>query len=264
MRAAAGVRWVGEHVFVRNRDEFELVMRRAASGVSDYEIARSTGVPRSTVQAWRRRARPPRGLSPPPTCAWRPGHPRTYAYLLGLYLGDGYIWRTGRESWRLCLSLDARYPGVVSEAVAAVQRIGDSPVRVNARSGASLVLASCAIWPRAFPQHGPGKKHERPIRLHAWQRAITATHPDAVLRGLVHSDGCRVTNRFRTRLAGGRVAEYAYPRYFFSNLSADIREIFSDHCELLGIRWSQPNSRNISVSNRASVRIMDGFIGPKR
>jgi len=84
------------------------------------------------------------------------------------------------------------------------------------------------------------------------------------LRGLIHSDGCRTINRFRTRLPGGRLAEYAYPRYFFSNLSADIRGLFCESCDALGIRWTQSNHRNISVSNRHSVAALDEFIGPKR
>ncbi len=42
-------------------------------------------------------------------------------------------------------------------------------------------------------------------------------------RGLIESDGCRTVNRFKTKLPSGRIAEYAYPRYFFSDTSADIR-----------------------------------------
>ena len=73
-----------------------------------------------------------------------------------------------------------------------------------------------------------------------------------------------VINRFQTKLPSGRVATYEYPRYFFTNYSAEIRTIFTDHCELLGIRWTQSNSRNISISHRDSVALMDSFIGPKR
>ncbi len=50
------------------------------------------------------------------------------------------------------------------------------------------------------------------------------------------------------------MAEYEYPRYFFSNLSADIRGLFCEYCERLGIRWTQSNHRNISVSDRAQRR----------
>lgn len=68
----------------------------------------------------------------------------------------------------------------------------------------------------------------------------------------------------RPRLLGGRIATYAYPRYFFTNYSADIRRIFCEHCERLGIRWTQSNPRNISVAHRDSVAILDTFVGPKQ
>jgi hypothetical protein len=97
-----------------------------------------------------------------------------------------------------------------------------------------------------------------------WQLALTRAHPAALIRGLIHSDGCRTENRFRTKLPSGRAAEYSYVRYFFSNRSADIRQIFIDHCELLGVRVTQSNPRNLSVSHRHSVAILDSFIGPKR
>jgi hypothetical protein len=64
-------------------------------------------------------------------------------------------------------------------------------------------------------------------------------------------------------MPSGRVAEYAYIRYFFSNLSSQIRDIFREHCELLGVRVTQPNHRNLAVSRRDSVAILDLFLGPK-
>jgi hypothetical protein len=48
-----------------------------------------------------------------------------------------------------------------------------------------------------------------------------------------------------------------------SNYSADIRRIFCDHCDLLGIRWTQSSFKNISIANRESVTTLDSFIGPK-
>jgi hypothetical protein len=63
---------------------------------------------------------------------------------------------------------------------------------------------------------------------------------------LTHTDGCR----FETELPSGRIAEYHYVRYFFSNLSADIRDIFVEHCGLLGIRVTQSDPQNRSASHR--------------
>jgi hypothetical protein len=106
-------------------------------------------------------------------------------------------------------------------------------------------------------------KHLRPIVLEPWQQAIVEAHPWQFLRGLIHSDGCRTVNRFKTKLPSGRVAEYEYPRYFFSNLSADIRGLFCATCEQLGLRWTQSNHRNISISHRHSVALLEQHVGPK-
>lgn len=93
--------------------------------------------------------------------------------------------------------------------------------------------------------------------------ALTHREPEAFIRGLIHSDGCRVENRVRTQLPSGRVAEYHYDRYFFRNLSADIRQTFIEHCDLLGIRVTQPNPRNLSIWHRDSVAILEQIVGPK-
>ena len=66
-----------------------------------------------------------------------------------------------------------------------------------------------------------------------------------------------------TRLPSGRDATYSYPRYFFSNESADIRSIFCEYCDRLGLRWTQSNRRNISIAHRDSVAKLDEFVGPK-
>jgi hypothetical protein len=163
------------------------------------------------------------------------------------------------------IALDARYPNIVTAAQAAIETTvpGIATHRYRPIENLVRVVASSPLWREAFPQHGVGRKHERSIELVDWQREITTSHPEALLRGLIHSDGCRTMNRFKTKLPSGRVAAYEYPRYFFSNLSEDIRRIFCEQCELLGIRWTQSNPRNISISHRKSVALMDEFIGPK-
>jgi hypothetical protein len=197
---------------------------------------------------------------------WKPPDAYSYSYLLGLYLGDGCV--TGRGPCRqLVIALDDAYPEIIENCVAAVQlvlpecRVGRYRLKHN---NGTRVVAASQRWPEIFPQHGPGRKHTRPIRLEPWQREIVDVFPHEFLRGLIHSDGCRTVNRFKTKLPSGRLAEYAYPRYFFSNLSADIRELFCEYCDRLGIRWTQSNHRNISVSHRRSVALLDEFVGPKR
>ena len=101
---------------------------------------------------------------------------------------------------------------------------------------------------------------QSPIRR---QLELTQAHPGALIRGSIHSDGCRVVNRFHTKLPSGRVAEYSYIRYFFTSYSPDIRQIFIDHCALLGIRVTQSNHRNLTASHRKSVAILEEVVGPK-
>jgi hypothetical protein len=110
-----------------------------------------------------------------------------------------------------------------------------------------------------LPQHGPGRKHTRPIILDDWQHEITARHTREFLRGLLHSDGSRYVNCIKT---AKRV--YEYPTYAFSNRSADIRRIFCDHLDLLGIPWRIEGRWNIVISRREGVAALDAFVGPKQ
>ena len=110
-------------------------------------------------------------------------------------------------------------------------------------------------WPCLFPQHGPGKKHERPIELTRWQLELVNQAPEMFLRGLIQSDGCRFENSGRD---GWRANRYA-----FCNLSEDILALFCWTCEMLGLRWTEAK-QTIYVSRKADVARMDEFIGPKR
>lgn len=165
---------------------------------------------------------------------------------------------------QLVITLDARYRGIVREARDAIRRtMPGRNVGLSRCPGAVRVYASSPDWLAAFPQHGRGRKHERPIRLERWQEDVTHEHPKAMIRGLIHSDGSRCVNRFKVQLPSGRVGSYAYVRYFFTNYSADIRRIFCEHCDLLGIRWTQSSFKNISIAHRDSVAMLDSFVGPK-
>ncbi len=236
---------------MRSEADFDSVKRLLGRGLSDYEIARRTGVPRATVANWRHRPfRVRRAPPPPPPPDWRPTDERAYAYLLGLYLGDGCIWVPAGGHWAsLRVYLDARYPLIVAEARDAFSRVVPSaPVRQHPKEGCVVLSASSSIWPVAFPQHGPGRKHTRPIELTDWQRELTARHPKALLRGLIRSDGCRCINRFTVRLPRGGARQY--PRATSSRTSLPAYDI---HCDLLGVRWTQSNFKSISVSDRVSV-----------
>jgi hypothetical protein len=131
-----------------------------------------------------------------------------------------------------------------------------------AAPGCIQVTAYSKHWPCLFPQHGPGHKHERPIVLQPWQREIVERHPGRFVRGLIHSDGCRVTNRV-SRVVQGQRRQYEYPRYFFTSASQDILSLAAWALDLLGVRHRRPTARNLSIAQQASVAILDQHVGPK-
>jgi hypothetical protein len=182
--------------------------------------------------------------------------PTAYVYLLGLYLGDGSIASHHRGVYKLRLSLDARYPGIIAEATTAMGRVLPAS-KVNGWMPDSTYVelySYSKAWPCIFPQHGPGKKHLRPIVLTERQSQLIRREPELLLRGLIHSDGCRFMNTGR---------QWRHPRYSFSNFSPDIKRIFTDACDLLGLRWTTAGRKTIYVSRKADVARMDEFIGPK-
>jgi len=243
---------------VRSADERRVAQLLLHLECNDCEVSRLLGIPRSTVRDWRRRAprsRAPASLFDPSTLPRR-----DYAYLLGLYLGDGCISAAGRGSHRLRVVLDQRYPGIVDACAGAMDAVrGRAAAYRLARVGCVEVSSYWKHWPDVFPQHGPGRKHERAIGLLPWQQRIVDEHPRALLRGLIHSDGARFTNRVVVR---GKA--YAYPRYTFTNVSEDIKRIFCDACDAVGVEWRVMNATNVSVARRGSVALLDEFIGPKR
>ena len=258
-------------VMARGQHEVDLALALAAKGHDASEVSRRTGVPRRTVHDWihrgvpRRRLRPGRGCA---ACGQMPHNwdrlPESYVYLLGIYLGDGCISAHPRGVYRLRIFLDAGYPGIIDEVS---QAIGDATPRNavgrydrrSAMTGASaktiVELSSYSrAWPCLFPQHGPGLKHTRPIVLTDWQRELAGRDPRPLLRGLIHSDGCRAINTGR----GG----WRHPRYSFSNRSEDILGIFRWACDLLEIHHTRA-PHTVYVSRKADVARMDEFVGPK-
>ena len=106
-------------VWVRSAEEFEAVQQLIKDGLNDCAIARQTGIPRKTVWEWRYCRSPIRARIPNASSPCGIDHdfaalpPAAYCYLLGLYLGDGCISRSGRV-WRLRIMLDDKYPGSLS------------------------------------------------------------------------------------------------------------------------------------------------------
>ena len=256
---------------MRSLEQVKSVLALAASGKSAFAISRQTGVPRSTVRDWMAGRVPDAATGEDGACVrcgasrHRLGElPPEYVYLLGLYLGDGCISAHPRGVYRMRLFLDARYSGILTAGEAALRRVFPrNRINRRARSGGFANSApssnvELSVYSKTllclFPQHGAGRKHERTIALEDWQRRLVERHPDQLLRGLIHSDGCRFLNTGRN---------WRHPRYSFSNASGDIRAIFCGACDLLGVRWTTA-PRTVYVSRVDDVARLDAFVGPKR
>jgi hypothetical protein len=225
------------------------------------EASRLTGVSRAALRDWLAAPRPDRS-SGCPRCDDVALAAEPYAALLGFYLGDGCISAAPR-CFTLRVSCDAAYPSIIEDVERCLRSVrpGGRVFRVTA-PGCVVVQSNWKHWPCLFPQHGPGRKHERPIALDDWQRSAVEVYPAAFLRGLFHSDGSRARNWTR-RMVGGEMKRYDYPRWQFTNNSADIRELCCWALDLAGISWRQASWKNISVARRDDVARLDELIGLK-
>jgi hypothetical protein len=226
-------------------------------------VSVTTGISRATLRDWLHRGvdRKARGHGCPLCADELPQPSDTYRYLLGLYLGDGCISEAPRTT-ALRIACSDSWPQLLEQCASAIEQVSGRRIYCVAHQGCHEVLGLWKHWPCLFPQHGPGRKHERRIELADWQQAMVAADPRPLIRGLLHSDGCRVIN-WTERTVGGTTKRYTYPRYQFSNVSDDIRQILADALDLLGIAWKQNNWNSISIARREAVAALDEFVGPK-
>jgi hypothetical protein len=226
-------------------------------------IARELAIPRSTVRGWfdsvagvaqRQEAI---GLKP---IQWGFESPhqhqgRAYSYLLGMYLGDGHISEMP-GTFRLRIFLNRRQYEVIARVKQPIltllpeHRVGEVH-----RHASAVTEVGCysRLWPAIFPQHGPGRKHNRAIKLAPWQATIVRKHPSEFLRGCLESDGCR-----HRRIVNGR----DYPAYSFSNRSRDILALVKWACEFVGVGCRR-TSPNLSIARRPDVARLDRLFGWK-
>lgn len=256
---------------VRSDETVASALAASDRGVPDAENAEIHGVAVKTIRRWRRlyqRRGLPRGQAhtrvPCPRCEVADLDNAAYAELLGWYLGDGHITLERRGVYALHVFNDEVYADNNARIADLMRRVkpGGRP-HSRRMPGCVNTTVSWKHWPCLFPQHGPGRKHERPIVLEDWQREVVHARPAAFLRGLFHSDGCRANN-WTSKLIAGELKRYDYPRWQFTNSSLDIRELCCWALDLVGVPWRQSNWKTISVSTRAGVAWLDDNIGLKQ
>jgi len=160
---------------MRTRQEVERVLALHAAGLNGCEIARRTAIPRGTVKGWLTGHAPdfdrpirPRGRGGTcPVCRGEPvALPQTaYTYLLGLYLGDGCLSAHPRSVYRLRITCANAYPELMRRCELAMTEVLPNKVGRVVRQGCTDVYSFSKHWICLFPQHGPGRKHERVAQI---------------------------------------------------------------------------------------------------
>jgi hypothetical protein len=247
----------------------EQALALVAAGVNDCEIARRTGIARTTIRDWRQPSYVSRRGFEVETCprCWRAAKPMRfsdddYAELLGMYLGDGCISQSPR-TFRLRITLDLRYPVLIRDTQRLLTRCfpanGVDVVTAGRKGECADVSLYSTHLPCLFPQHAPGPKHLRVIALEPWQDQIVARSPWTFIRGCIRTDGCCFVNR---------TGPYEYVSYAFTNMSTDIVRLFVGACDAVGVTTRATNGDargiwHVRINQRSSVALMLDHVGRK-
>lgn len=221
-------------------DRFEYTKKRLAEGISQRQIARELNVDHSTVGYWVKNNFSTGTLAKPKASIeeiieWCDKNAPHYSYILGSYLGDGYINVMPRTT-KIRIYNDIKYSEIIEDQKIALGILfPDNKVSVykQLNSNCIEVRTHNKDLPRFFPQHGEGNKHERDVSLKDWQWDIVWKEPECFIKGLIDSDGNEHVNTIHKANT-----EYDYRSYQFTNHSQDIIESYSSVLSHLKIDYT--------------------------
>jgi hypothetical protein len=231
---------------MKTKDEYQKVCELFGQGIKKSKIAEIMGLDRGTVRRWITTGFT--GKSSNDIIESLILKKEDYSYILGLYLGDGYINKTDR-AYRLRICLDLKYNLLNDYAFERLKNLfPNNSVGSVHSSGCIYLYVYNKHLPIMFPQHGSGRKHLRNIILENWQ--VNMIDWVELLRGLFHSDGSYYFDRGKD--------------YFnFTNLSDNILNLFKMCCHNLGIHYTQTNDKTIRIGKRQDVKTVKELIGTK-
>ncbi len=258
------------------REVYREILQLWIEGLDATEIARQTAAPHKIITYCiaKFETEPPREMSRLEIILKRPMSEKyipiyeAYAYLFGLYLGDGNIVKA-RRVYRLRVTLDAKYPNIIEECVKAEQtlfpenQIGIVESFYKDRLSYVNVSLYHRDLPHFFPQHGVGDKHSRKIELKAWQQKIVDAYPLEFFRGLYHSDGSRSSNhRQRQRLPALRILQHLDSTSLKFSAPPVTESASIGRAKIFQV----PNHHvryDVMIAKRKDVAYLDSVIGPK-
>lgn len=261
-------------------DTIQKIHRLRDEGVSKRQVSRQLSIDYGTVRKWwDKDARVAQSAEATDLKSVKygfeshPGYQSTYAYVLGLYLGDGYINIQNQkyQVYKLRIAQESRFADLIAEHITALETLFP---RNTVGTFNHTHAKCCDIYVHSkelnqwFPQHGVGAKHTRPIILETWQQKIIQLFPESFIRGLMQTDGSRYIHR------QGR---YEYVKYNFTNVSKDVVDLLCAACDNLNIPWtihSRPNTTpngdkslymkyTVTFNRRDAVTQLESIVGPK-
>lgn len=234
-------------------------------GILDRENAAICGVSVAAIRHWRRGSRRSGDQDAPrcPRCYGRQLDEIAYAYLLGLYLGDGHLTVSKNGVWALSISCCDGWPGSWRKPAwpcprsCPPPRYSPLPERAAPRSRAHP-STGCACS-RSMGQAGntSAKSSWSRGRRRSWQSTLaTSRAAFSTLTAAGRSTG----SGGRSRTATGGTSTRAIS---FVNHSADIHRLCGQALDRLEVLWRFSKPTTISVARRKSVARLDQFVGPK-
>jgi len=225
---------------MRNEKEFLNAIELKKQGLNNSEISKLLNIPRTTISGWCRKSPNFKKINELDPKAYISDNnlEKTYSYILGLYLGDGYINKMPR-TYKLRIFNDAQYTDLNRHIINQLRLLfPKNQVSFIDRNTMFVIYVHSNMIPKLFPQDGIGKKHCRKIKLLDWQKEVLI--PQYMVMGLIHSDGCYY---FRT------VNNKKYYSYDFTNKSYDIHQIFQDCCDEINVKYTFPDNPKSDHAN---------------
>lgn len=238
---------------MRTKEEYLAVLALNKEGFNNCQISRLTKIPRSTIKGWitdpNKNTKKHKKNS---LISYDEEFKKIYSYVLGLYLGDGYINKMSR-TYRMRITLDIKYTNLNLYARDNIQKLfPKNKVSIMKGQGNCVIInVYNNLIPELFPHLGKGKKYKRKIELKEWQKEII--NEACFLQGLFHSDGCFFT---------AKVNKYEYKRFEFKNCSTDLHLFFRECCDKLNIKYTIRNLYT-TIAKKEDVTKIFKTIGSK-